>query len=321
MPYKEFSSTFSNATTADFRAWVSAWLQGWADAGLVRTSDTGQINVATVNAPTVSTPVVGYAIFRFDDDLQATAPVFIKITFGGTGTTGLAPHLELTVGKATDGAGNISGVFVGPAAIGRDSTSAAAATTQAHAHYAASGPGWFGFLPFVDSTSDSHCFSLLIERSRDTTGAPTAAGLMVAHEWYSTGSHNLNQATNMMSVYGFNYSTGAYMLGVPPVILPYSINGTPLSQSSSLAAGSIGPVFPWVILAPGCVPWQSCIILSIPSGDYPGGIFTTTLCGHQATFRPVAASNAHSRWGLAPMPRTSSTTVSTYVGPALRWEE
>lgn len=316
--YKEFTSALSNDTDADFRAWVSAFIQGWKAAGLVQTADTGQINVTTIARP-VALGDVGYAIFRFDDDLQATAPIFIKISFGSNSAQGTSPRVMLSVGKTTNGAGVLAGVLLAPVVVGNAASVTQGSTTVPYTHYAAGGPGWFGFLPFVDSTNYLHCFSFFIERSRSASGALSAEGLMIAYDAASSNRTMSGGTDQMVSVYGINYASGAYMLGAPPVTVPYSINGTPLSQSSSLAAGSIGPVFPWVIMAPGCVPWQSCVILSIPSGDYPGGIFTTRLCGQAATFRPVAASGPHSRWGMSVRPG-GSTAGSSYIGPAIRWE-
>lgn len=323
MGYKEFTSSFSNATAELTREWIGRFIQGWKDAGLVQTSDTGQIVPETLAlAPSTGLFVFGYAMFRFDDDLQSTAPVFIKVTFVSHSGPTSSPRFEVSIGKSTDGAGNLGGILLPVTAVGFEGGSHAVTTTR-FMHYAASGPGWFGFLPFVNSVTTSHAGSLIIERSRSATGGPTGAGLMVAID-HLIGTRPLgttNGGYGMVAVYAFNYQTGAYVLGTPPVTFPYSINGAPLSQSNSLAAGSIGPVFPWVLVAPGCAPWQSCAILSIPSGDYPGTTFTTTLCGVSSTFRPVAASPAHAGWGLALVPNVDLTPRgSNYVGPAIRWE-
>jgi hypothetical protein len=69
------------ADDATFRAWGSGIAAQIAAMGLVQTSDTGQINWVTVARPALNT-IAGYEIWRFNDALQATKPVFIRIDYG-----------------------------------------------------------------------------------------------------------------------------------------------------------------------------------------------------------------------------------------------
>lgn len=328
MSFNEYKSALSNASTATFREWIGKHIAGWKAAGFVQTNDVGQVNVATIELPGVGgNNAAGYAMFRFNDDLQATAPVFIRFDFGSyTGTTNAytSPALSIAIGKSTDGAGTLQGILLPKTQLGYYGSTSNNVTTE-KTHYAASGPGWIGLIASVDDTESGaylRNLSFIVERSRGMDGSPTAEGLMVCFDFATSNRtlSNAGAADQMVSVYGINYSSGAYMLGVPPVLLPYEVSGTVMGPSSSLAAGSIGPVFPWVIMAPGLVPWQSCVIVCIPSGDFPGAPFRSRLCGQEATFRPVAASIVHSRWGMAVAPRQSSTKISQYVGPAIRWE-
>lgn len=72
------TTTLINTVTTDaaFRTWGLAYNAKLAAAGLVQTADTGQIDWATVLAATAINTVQGYEIWRFDDALQATVPVF-----------------------------------------------------------------------------------------------------------------------------------------------------------------------------------------------------------------------------------------------------
>jgi hypothetical protein len=89
-----------------------------ASVGLVQTADTGQINWATIApAPTLGMQSVGYEIWRFNDALQATAPIYIKLEYGTYGYSGSAAYNDtvgmwITVGTGTDGAGNITGIKI-----------------------------------------------------------------------------------------------------------------------------------------------------------------------------------------------------------------
>jgi len=72
---------FSN-TDAEFRTWGSGIAAALQACGLVKTSDTGQIDWATVTRPGASHTAAGYEIYRFNDSLQATKPVLIKVEYG-----------------------------------------------------------------------------------------------------------------------------------------------------------------------------------------------------------------------------------------------
>jgi len=89
-----------------------------AAGGWVQAAETGQVNWTTVTKPTVTNTAAGFEIWRMNDSLQATAPVFMKIEYGSGSNTAI-PGLWITVGSATNGAGTLSGTMstrVGPMA-------------------------------------------------------------------------------------------------------------------------------------------------------------------------------------------------------------
>jgi hypothetical protein len=101
-----WSTSFSTALFQPFCTKIKAALDG---AGLVQTSDTGQLNVATVTYPgTDNTYTTGYLIYRFNDSLQGTDPVFLKI-FLGRGSSSALVRMRVDIGQGSDGAGNLTG--------------------------------------------------------------------------------------------------------------------------------------------------------------------------------------------------------------------
>ena len=108
--------------TRDFTVFKSYCIdiRNHLDLAMVRTADTGQVNLEAMTAPdwTVASTSMGYLIYRFDDVLQATKPVFLRIEFfsfiwsqgnNGTGYQGQGCfHTRITVGTGTDGAGTIT---------------------------------------------------------------------------------------------------------------------------------------------------------------------------------------------------------------------
>src|SRR4051794_39931473 len=105
------SLTFDNSSDALFRAWASGISNALGTVGLVKTGDTGQIDFSSVARPTANSQAMGYEIWRFNDSLQATRPVYFKIEYGAgvASVAGAPPGIWLTVGTGSNGAGTITG--------------------------------------------------------------------------------------------------------------------------------------------------------------------------------------------------------------------
>lgn len=101
------SLLWANTTDTTFRSWGSGIHNALAAIGLVNTADTGQANWATVTKPVGTDTIKCYEIWRLNDALQATAPVFIKFEFGLSG--GGVLGIMISAGTGTDGAGNLTG--------------------------------------------------------------------------------------------------------------------------------------------------------------------------------------------------------------------
>src|SRR5688572_17990860 len=97
-----FDTTHSSAAT--FAVWGKALSDALTEKGLPKTADTGQINWLSPPAYNgTGGTAMGYENRRFDDALQATAPIFIKIEYGtGASSTNKAPGIWVTVGTGSD---------------------------------------------------------------------------------------------------------------------------------------------------------------------------------------------------------------------------
>lgn len=102
-----WSTVLDQTSDAAFRVWVAEFIAKCLAVGLTQTTDTGQINTTTVTRAGANTDA-GYAIFRFNDTQQATAPIFIKVMFG-SGTANTVPRIRIQVGTASNGSGTVSG--------------------------------------------------------------------------------------------------------------------------------------------------------------------------------------------------------------------
>jgi hypothetical protein len=163
--------TPTNATDAQFRAWGSLVSGKLAAMGLVQTGDTGQINWTTVLAPTAPSLVQGYEVWRFNDALQATVPVFVKLEYGSY-TAAANPSIWFSVGSGSNGAGALTGVLSARQQIGFSQTA-----TPITAYWC----GDVDRIVFcVQGTSASTSMLLSMERSTDVTGARTSEAVLIA---------------------------------------------------------------------------------------------------------------------------------------------
>lgn len=171
------SSPFAHTDTATFVAWGKNISDSLAAVGLTKTADTGQIDWSTAVYNSTSTnTVVGYEIWRFNDALQATAPIFLKIEYGN-GSAITRPAVFVTVGTGSNGAGTLTGVQTSRRScinvLGTGNTSNFPSYFSYSAALGFLGVvGWAG----VSSTGNAPAVGFLIARSCNDNGTPNAEG-------------------------------------------------------------------------------------------------------------------------------------------------
>lgn len=314
-----------NTSDTTFHKWTQGIHDAFAACGWVQTADTGQVDLATVTAPAASTTVAGIEIWRLDDALQATAPVFVKIEYGtGQGTVSTV-GLWLSVGKGSNGAGTLSDTALLPRTT-LFSATGESSTAVEYASYA-SGDGsslnivfWPGYTGATGNLGSLH-----IERSRDTAGAATAGALLIA---YSIGGSD-SGAPSSFNVIGYAGAFGSSQVAVflaVPVCLPSVVNGMTLNQASASLMtlskdGVVAPVLPIPCMAPGVEPWVSNNIVVVSPGDAGATsvILAATINGATRTYRAFPYSYSPNSPGLV---RNASYATSTYrAHPAILWED
>lgn len=98
---------------------LKGWLQQFDSAllasGLVRLSDSGQLNIGAISAVPAAGTYLAPLVYRMADSRQANEPVVLRFRpYVGQhgGSAYLAANLALSVGTATDGQGNLISVKV-----------------------------------------------------------------------------------------------------------------------------------------------------------------------------------------------------------------
>ena len=313
MPVSTFSwmSAQSNASNAEFRKWVQGIHDALAACGLVQTADTGQIDIATVALPGTST-YGGYEIWRFDDALQATAPVFLKIEYG-TGSSTTRPSIRITVSSATDGAGNPSGNIYLAALV--PSGSMASSSTE-YASYASGDGSSINVILYPTPMLAGSLGGFSISRSCDTSGAYNGDALAIV-------SHGANSPVyQVVGIDGSDPSVNCSKNTYLPVLLPYTVNNASQSASSTLSEdGTTAPTFPVPCAAPGVTPWVLNNLVVIHPGDAGATsvIQVASINGQDRTYRAFTGIGNTTVQGSAALV-SSATGVSARFLPAIAWE-
>lgn len=261
MTTQAWASVVDQSSDAGFRAWGLDLNTKLAAAGLVQTSDTGQIDWTTVNRAGTNSNA-GYEIWRFNDSLQGTAPIFIKIEYG-TGNSAAIPRIQISVGTGTNGAGTLTGTAASDTAIitsGNQPTSTAVAYTS----YACHAEGFFGLLWKTGSSSNG---AFLISRTCDSSGAPTATGALCY--WGSN-----NSVLKGVQALRFAAAAAAYTLKTA------ANEGSclvPLHPANSAVGADIQVYLHWTITPQVSPVFGFCTVYvsEIPLGN----TFSTTLVG------------------------------------------
>lgn len=167
--------------TQSFREFVSGTIAGMESVGLVNTYASGTINTGTVLPPVTTNQSRGYAVFSFNDTLQSTSPVFIRVEFGmGSATTNAS--LWFTVG--TDH--NMSGTLINSSS--RRQVNMLTGVVPSLPQYFSGDMVKNGrFAMLLNNTNPSASVNsaggvFMIQRTRDINGNDTPTGIM----WYST---------------------------------------------------------------------------------------------------------------------------------------
>ena len=168
-----FLAAPSNASDALFRAWGKALSDAMTEVGFTKTADTGQIDWSSVLAPAAISTYQGYEIRAFSDSLQATNPVYLKIEYGSSSPSAGIPGIRYTIGKATDGAGELVGEMSADRII---SASGASATT--YTTYVSGSTDRLSFCIFRNYTYNA---IFIIERTKNSSGANTSVGIDIVH--------------------------------------------------------------------------------------------------------------------------------------------
>jgi hypothetical protein len=266
-------ATMNMSSDAYFRLWGLAVHDMLGDVGLVQTADTGQIDWATATRPATNTDA-GYSIWRFDDALQATTPIFLKFMFG-TGDAGGRPRMRVEVAAATNGSGTLSGLGSGTILATFLSITA---TDAVEYRWQGAGDGsgfWAAFGGVNQPTQNLRTF-FVVDRFRDDDGEPNGDGFVVL---YRNGANSASY-TEIHDRAGSVRSTFSYGPCLIPMPLP--TYGTTLTVDGELVT------YPFWVATPA--PRNIKMLRGYNAYDMPTfQKFTTHQLGADRTFTALGS--------------------------------
>lgn len=295
MTTQSWSTVMDHGGDAGFRAWGSELAAKMAAAGLVQTSDTGQINWVTVTRPGTNTDA-GYEIWQMNDTPQGTAPVYFRIDYG-TGTAATAPRIKITSGTGSNGSGTITGTALTTARI--CGTGAPLSAVIAYQSYLCVTEGFFGFAWKVGlATADVAHSSFFFCRNCDSDGVPDVIGSLVV---WGNGTINNYAAYQFLR---YAATAAAFTARTAANQIPTVVPGVP---SSSLV-GSDNQAYIWWMAIPQVLPVLG-LCTTIRTEVATGATFAVTLIG----------STSHTYIALGQTFHGEPTVAATF-GPAMLWE-
>lgn len=253
---------YDNSTDANFRSWGSQVSSAISSLGLVQTSDTGQINWASVTSPAQNT-YAGYEIWKNSaDPYFATLPIYFKIEYGTTNIPNGGPALRVQCGTGSDGSGTLTGTSMAATnlyATNSGVTNKGSSTINCYFHGDGSGSRLAMFL-WADDTSGAAQTAWGYERSLDINGNYTGQYFtwVVGQHGFSAPVWSQNSIFAANSVFGSGTPTNTF-LGVGGL-------STYIGSVSLIAMGRgfpLLPIFPVV----GFVGNPMTIFIGIASGD------------------------------------------------------
>ena len=271
-------TTFTNspaltmASDAGFRAILVEYTTRMAAVGLVQTADTGQIDTATVTRAAANSDA-GYQIWRFNDSLQATAPIFIKLFWGTAGANTRFPRLRVQIGTGSNG----SGTLTNPSSVVIMSTASTSAFASTLPHYYCATDGFFGMaLAHGHTTAGMAGAAVLISRTVDADGEPDGRGVIVVGSGQGLGGTNAHTCATITGRFGspniWTYNTGDSILAGGASI---GMGSYDFSTSALNGAGVDTLMYPAIQIVGGRYEQFNCIAWAF-KGEIGGLAATAT---------------------------------------------
>lgn len=273
MAYNQTISVTNLAYAPVVSEWIGAVRNAFLSCSFVRIPQSGSVDdLTTLGVRTAQRQQITYDVFAFNDALQATTPLFIRIRYFSGGAPG-SMCLNAQMGNAHNGSGSLTGTSV-TTEIENGSTTAASPVSGANV--IASGDG--SYLTLINTPQDTRSGQvLLFERLYNANGQPVSGGF---HLCGTSGGSTVNDFTSQVSYSG---SSPAPRQTNGPVFLKPTAN--PALYDGRLL---LGLIFPYAGFPLNPTP---NMLLATSTEVSPYQLLKYTVYGQERTYRNSAISS------------------------------
>lgn len=258
-----------DATTSDtnYRLWGGGINSMLTNLGFVQTNDTGQVNWTTATATGSAASYWHYEVWRFNDSLQATAPIVFKTLYGKGNNTSTA-LFGIDVGTGSNGSGVITGF--GSSSVYNVFWGHINSDSGYKSHLGSSDNSGLTLVHGIDASTPGHKGFLVLDRTRNADGTPNNSGASL-------------RLGDSLSAPGFiifdRQNNTRYSSPGGNALMPMVVN----SGQSSVQKNGNFPVAPIHILIPGVNISKSKMAVVYTAADI--GLNGTFRINHQGALR------------------------------------
>jgi len=300
------TATFSSVPANHDCTWMKTTHDYLVSLGLVQTSDTGQLSLASV--PTWVNTIsydYGYTVYRWNDALQATYPIYLKIQWKNSASDVDGFTNVITVGAGSNGSGTITGLLVGPVTL-NDTTATVNAT--AHASYMCYANSALTVSLFGANTNAGRFFS--VDRMRDADGTANAHGVVLTT--FARAGTTPTVAQSFFSVVGGGTAAATTAVSC---FVPYSYFNT---FNTLDLAGDI-PVFGHTFLTPHAN--HLLAVVTVLQADIAADTeFSVIRLGASHTYRAVGTRAGGAGAAMSTSSAATPSTASNVLSIAYLYE-
>lgn len=166
-------------TLAQYKDVLNAIDGAFTTMGWTKGTDAGTLNISTIAATPVAGANTGWIIYKMGDSLQATAPCFLKITFGAGAGNAAILHLNIQLGTGSNGSGTLTGQVATALNLELSNQDTSYATHVSHYCGASNRMVFSLFDSGPNNYFNTQVIIFSIERLHDATGVDTAGGFQM----------------------------------------------------------------------------------------------------------------------------------------------
>ena len=288
-----FGLTFDVLDVTKFRA-IGLALSTQLTAMLTKVTTSVDIDWTTVLLPSTSALATGMELYRLNDSLQTTYPLFFKFEYGNSPYGRLT--IKLTIGKSCN---TTTGVISGTLFPATEIVSGESSNSTPQTCYISNGTGSslsYALTPLLSNAGGA----LFIERAYNSNGTLNGDGLIVSYRIKSYASNNPPWVTYMIA-----YTTATYNTVSSSGIFPSPLV---LGSGQGLANGNVTPYFPAACLAPNGLYWLPRVALGGSKVECAAGTVVNNLL------------DSNNYIGIGMLGVCSDQRASVESGTLMRWD-